>query len=195
MLVPEHNSIALKIGNTIINWVVDIQTVTINELAKFVCLKIERFEGLILSFTFEINTQKYDISNDDELRRVLSMYCKQKIHAVKVVVTTPQKPFSEWKLKEAMELYGFGETANIRLLPPFECCREPVEGCIPGLIDNLKEANSSTPFRQYSEATKSIYTWVFLSKIVAVFNSKSDQKFRIRYPTRSYRGTVWKGAS
>ena len=110
------------------------------------------------------------------------MYSKQKIHAVKVVVSTPQKPFSEWKLEEVFELYGLGENPNLRLLPEFECCREPVQGCIPGLIDNLKEAYSSTPLIQHT--SKSIYTWVFLSKIVAVINSKSDQQFRItpQYP-------------
>ena len=83
MLVPKHYVIALKIGNNILNWVVD-NTVTINQLAKFVCSKIQRFEGqrfegLILSFAFEINTQKYEISDDNELRRVLSMFRSQKI--------------------------------------------------------------------------------------------------------------------
>ena len=77
------------------------------------------------------------------------------------------------------ELYGLGERADLTLLDQFECCREPAQGCIPGLIDNLKEAYSSTPWTQHTEATNSIYTWVFLSKIVAVINSKSDQQFRI----------------
>ena len=121
-----------------------------------------------------------------------SVFSSQKIHAVKVVITTPQKAFSEWKLKEVFELYGLGERADLTLLDQFECCREPAQGCIPGLIDNLKEAYSSTPFGQSSEATKSIYTWVFLSKIVAVFNSKSDQKFRIT-PQDPIEGPYGKG--
>ena len=83
------------------------------------------------------------------------------------------------EVEGGVRVIGLGKKADTMLLDEFECCCEPVQGCIPGLIDNLKEAYSSTPLDQNSEATKSIYTWVFLSKIVAVVNSKSDQQFII----------------
>ena len=74
-------------SNHLINWIVDFHTETIN-----------RFEGHILSFTFKINAQKYEVPDDGELRSVLLMIFSKKINVVKVFITMPQKPFSEWKL-------------------------------------------------------------------------------------------------
>ena len=59
---------------------------TINGLAKAVCSKIKRFEGL--SFNFEINAQKYEVPDDDALRIML-------FYVVKVFITMPQNLFSE----------------------------------------------------------------------------------------------------
>ena len=91
------------------------------------------------------------------------------------MITTPQKLFSEWKLKEVFELYGLGERLNFSRFDRFECRREPADSYISDLIASLKEAYLSTPFSQFTEATKSMYTWIFLCKSVAVFNSTSNQ--------------------
>ena len=148
----------------------DIRTATINELVKVVCSRIRRFNGIILSFKFWIDSQQFEVSNGVELRRLLLQIFSHKIIVVKVVVTTPLKLFSEWKLSEVLELYGLGDKVD-----QFQCCHEPANSCISDLIASLKEAYSTTPLTQYTEATKSIYTWIIVSKIVAVFNSTFDQ--------------------
>ena len=76
----------------------DIRTETINRLAKVVCWRVERFKGLVLSFTFGIGAQEYAVPDDDALRKVLLMMFSQGIRGVKVFIKTPPKQFSEWKL-------------------------------------------------------------------------------------------------
>ena len=80
MLVPEPYIITLKIGKTAIDWPVsDIRTMTINELADLVCSKNKNYEGLLLSFTFQTNAQKFEVSNGAALRNVLLVLISQKI--------------------------------------------------------------------------------------------------------------------
>ena len=77
------------------------------------------------------------------------------------------------------DLYGLGEKVNFAKFDPFKCCREPANGYISDLVASLKEAHLTTPLSQYAKATKSIYTWIFLSKVVAVFNLTHGEIFRI----------------
>lgn len=67
---------------TYTKWLVDVQTKTIEGLAWTVSSKIKKYKGLTLSFTFEINAQKCEVSTDDELRRLLRMVRLQDINTV-----------------------------------------------------------------------------------------------------------------
>lgn len=69
-------------------------------------------------------------------------------------------------MREVFELYGIGNGTRVDL-----DLIEPLEYLI--------EADSSTPLRQQTEATKSIFTWIFLNKIIVDFNSQFKPKFKI----------------
>ena len=156
-------------------WYVDLDSVKLTDLQSLIANEYPKFENPTLSFRFRLDNHiTEEPSNDQHLQHLLRRLVIQDQMTVKVTVTTPAKPYSDWTMSSVRRLFGLGESDRF---PPFSCGTiSPTKPSLEQLRRELKLRTENTPIDEQSpEASRSLYTYSYL--LAAVDNFK--QKFII----------------
>jgi len=159
-------------------WHVDLNSVKLTDLQTLIAKEYPKFEDTTLSFCFRLGNGITDQpSTDQDLQELLRTLVTNNRMIVKIAVTTPTKPYSEWTLPAVCKLFGLAENGRF---PPFSCGNiAPTEASLSQLLRELKLRTENTPIddeqRPAPEASKSLYTYSYL--LAAVDNFK--QKFNV----------------
>ncbi|KAF8436683.1 hypothetical protein BGX38DRAFT_62522 [Terfezia claveryi] len=91
---------------------------------------------------------------------------------VKLSLTTPAKPFSDWNLSQVMRLYGINsENPSLNGFPHYECSRISINnnGLLTALVETLVGFLETTSLDDSGETAKSFYVHSFLNAALRDF--------------------------
>jgi hypothetical protein len=128
-------------------------------------------DGAVLNMLNE--NGKYSPRNDQDLREMLQLFVSKDNLKITVIVKTPSKAFSECSFPKVCQLYGISSDPNpdIDVFPVFSCgsaatSPKPLDltkAVVKHLMIEIKLRQDVTPLNKANEATKSIYSYYYLS--------------------------------
>ena len=173
VLNPEHkfDVFIQRRTSQSVPWHVNLNSVKLTDLRAFILKAYPKFENTTLFFRFRIKDGTEQPDTDKDLQKLLYRLVTNDETTIRITVTTPTKPYSDWTLPAVRGLFGLAENASF---PAFSCGSiPPTAESLTQLKNELKLRIMNTPFIIGSpEASKSLYTYSYL--ISAVENFKKQ---------------------
>ena len=153
-------------------WHVNLNSVKLTDLHALISKEYPKFGNATLFFQFRLKdhtTEQPD--TDKDLQRLLDRLVTNDEMTIKITVTTPAKPYSDWTLPAVRELFSLEKYGSF---PAFSC------GSIPPTAESLKQLENELKLRIMNtpikiglpEASRSLYTYSYLLSAVENFKQQ-----------------------